>query len=141
MQGAGDDVNGVKITGLNEVIAELKKLPSSVDRAPVLEEVSEIFAARLRAATPPGYSGKLKDSVIYESSDDGAFVGYEQEVETAGNPALDSVIRPKTKGRSVLKWVSSDELGTVLEETFDAYAAEGVLFMEDRLVEQINGST
>lgn len=132
---------GVKVTGLSEVIAELKKLPSSIDRALVLDEAAEIFAARLRAATPKGYSGKLKDSVIYESSDEGAFVGYEQEVETAGNPALDSVIRPRTQGRSVLKWVSEDELGAVLEETFDAYAAEGVLLMEGRLVEQINGGT
>ena len=134
-------MKGVKITGLKEVIAELKKLPSSIDRAAVLEEVAEIFAARLRAATPKGYSGKLRDSVIYESSEDGAFVGYEQEVETAGNPALDSVIRPQTRGRSVIKWVSTDELGTVLEETFDAYAAEGVLFMENKLVEQINVGT
>lgn len=131
----------MKITGLNEVISELKKLPSSIDRAPVLEEVSEIFAARLRAATPSGYSGRLKDSVIYESSKDVAFVGYEQEVETAGNPALDSVIRPRTRGRSVLKWVSEDELEAVLEETFDAYATEGVLFMEEKLAEQINGGT
>ena len=127
----------MKITGLKEVVAELKKLPTSIDRAPVFEEVAEIFAARLRAATPKGYSGKLKDSVIYEATDEEAFVGYEREVETAGNPDLDSVIRPKTKGRSVLKWVSADELGTVLEETFDAYSAEGVLFMEDRLLEQI----
>jgi hypothetical protein len=134
-------VNGLKVTGLNEVIAELKKLPSSIDRALVLDETADIFAARLRAATPSGYSGKLKDSVIYESSEEVASVGYEQEVETAGNPALDSVIRPRTQGRSVLKWVSSDELGTVLEETFDAYASEGVLFMEERLVEQINGGT
>lgn len=134
-------MNGVKITGLNEVISELKKLPSSIDQGQVLGEVSEIFAARLRAATPKGYSGKLKDSVIYESSEEGAFVGYEKEVETAGNPALDSVIRPRTRGRSVIKWVSTDELGTVLEETFDAYAAEGVLFMEERLAEQINVGT
>jgi hypothetical protein len=131
----------MKITGLNEVISELKKLPSSIDRAPVLEEVAEIFAARLRAATPRGYSGKLKDSVIYEASDEESFVGYEREVETAGNPALDSVIRPNTRGRSVLKWVSADELGTVLEETFDAYASEGVLFMEERLLEEINVGT
>jgi len=134
-------VSGVKVTGLNEVIDELRRLPSSIDRAIVLDEAAEIFAARLRAATPIGYSGKLKDSVIYESSEDVASVGYEQEVETAGNPKLDSVIRPRTRGRSVLKWVSSDELGTILEETFDAYASEGVLFMEERLAEQINGGT
>lgn len=131
----------MRITGLNEVISELKRLPSSIDRAPVLEEVAEIFAARLRAATPRGYSGRLKDSVIYEASGEEAFVGYEREVETAGNPALDSVIRPNTRGRSVLKWVSADELSTVLEETFDAYAPEGVLFMEEKLLEQINVGT
>lgn len=134
-------MNGVKVTGLEEVISELKKLPSSIDRAPVLEGVSDIFAARLRAATPKGYSGKLKDSVIYEASDEEAFVGYERDVETAGNPDLDSVIRVATRGRSVIKWVSTDELGTVLEETFDAYAPEGVLFMEERFAEQINGGT
>ena len=134
-------MNGVKVTGLSEVIAEIKKLPSSIDRAIVLDEAAEIFAARLRAATPIGYSGKLKDSVIYESSKDVASVGYEQEVETAGNPKLDSVIRPQTRGRSVLKWVSEKELEAVLEETFDAYASEGVLFMEERLAEQINGGT
>lgn len=131
----------MKITGLDEVIAKLNKIPSSIDRAPVLEEVAEIFAARLRAATPKGYSGRLKDSVIYESSKDAASVGYEKEVETAGNPALDSVIRPRTRGRSVLKWVSEDELEAVLAETFDAYAKEGVLFMEEKLAEQINGGT
>lgn len=134
-------MSGVKITGLSEVVAELKKLPSSIDQGKVFGEVSEIFAARLRAATPNGYSGRLKDSVIYEASNDEALVGYEREVETAGNPELDSVIRPRTRGRSVLKWVPADELGTVLEETFDAYAAEGVTFMEERLAEQINGST
>jgi len=134
-------MSGVKVTGLSKVIDELQKLPSVIDSDPVLREASQIFAARLRAATPKGYSGKLKESVIYKSSDEGAFVGYEREVETAGNPDLDSVTRPRTKGRSVIRWVSADELGTVLEETFDAYAAEGVLFIEERLAEQINGGT
>ncbi len=134
-------MNGVKITGLNEVVGELKKLPSTIRLGDIYTDTAEIFAARLRAATPPGYSGTLKDSVIYEASDDEALVGYEKDVETAGNPQLDSVIRPKTKGRSVLKWVPADELATVLEETFDAYAAEGVTYMEGRLLEQIDGGT
>jgi hypothetical protein len=129
------------IRGVSEVVASLEKLSSSIDRGPAMQEVAEIFAARLRAATPTGYSGRLKDSVIYEASDGEAFVGYEQEVETAGNPDLDSVTRPRTKGRSVIRWVSADELGTVLEETFDAYATEGVLLLEERLAEQINGGT
>jgi hypothetical protein len=79
--------------------------------------------------------------VIYEASEDEALVGYEREVETAGNPDLDSVIRPKTRGRSVLKWVSTDELSTVLEETFDSYSQEAVTFMGDRFAEEINGGS
>jgi len=132
-------MSGVRIKGLNEIIARLERIPSRVDSEVVLEKASEIFAARLRAATPKGYSGGLKDSVIYEADDNAAFVGYEREVETAGNPDLDSVIRPKTRGRSVLKWVSTDELSTVLEETFDAYAPEGVTYLEELLAEEING--
>ncbi len=134
-------MSGVRIKGLNEIIAKLEKLPARVDSESVLGRASEIFAARLRAATPKGYSGNLKDSVIYEADGEEAFVGYEREVETAGNPDLDSVIRPQTRGRSVLKWVSADELGTVLEETFDSYSSEGVLFLQERLVEEIDGGT
>jgi hypothetical protein len=134
-------MSGVKITGLSEVVRELNKLPSAIDLGEIYTDTADIFAARLRAATPPGYSGKLKDSVIYDVSGEEALVGYEREVETAGNTSLDSVIRPTTKGRSVLKWVPADELETVLEETFDAYAAEGVTYMEGRLLEQINGGT
>ena len=134
-------MSGISVAGLNEVIARLEKIPARVDSETVLGKASEIFAARLRAATPKGYSGKLRDSVIYESEGDKAFVGYEREVETAGNPALDSVTRPKTRGRSVLKWVSADELSTVLEETFDAYAPDGVVYIEERLAEQIDGIT
>jgi hypothetical protein len=134
-------VSSVRIKGLNEIIAKLEKIPARVDSESALGDVSEIFAARLRAATPKGYSGKLKDSVIYEADGEEAFVGYEREVETAGNPDLDSVIRPQTRGRSVLKWVSADELSTVLEETFDSYSSEGVLFLQKRLVEKIDGGT
>lgn len=134
-------MSGVRVTGIDDVVRKLQGLSESIDQKQVFGEVAEIFAARLRAATPPGYSGRLKDSVIYEADDEGAEVGYEREVETAGNPELDSVIRPKTRGRSVLKWVSTDELSAVLEETFDAYAPEGVVFMEDKLLEQINGGS
>jgi len=134
-------MSSVRIKGLNEIIAKLEKIPARVDSESALGEASEIFAARLRAATPKGYSGRLKDSVIYEADGEEAFVGYEREVETAGNPDLDSVIRPKTRGRSVLRWASTDELSTVLEETFDAYSPEGVLFLQKRLVEEIDGST
>jgi hypothetical protein len=134
-------MSGAQLIGLSDVIRELKALPKAVENSGVTGEVSEIFASRLRAATPAGYSGKLKDSVIYGESNDGAFAGYEREVETAGNPKLDSVIRPKIKGRSVLVWVTTDELGSVLEETFDSYVSEGVSFMERRLVEEIDGGS
>lgn len=129
----------MKLTGLNDVLAELRKVESSIDREAVLKEVSETFSARLRAATPVGYSGQLRDSVVYEVAEQEAAVGYEEGVETAGNPDLDSVLRLKTRGRSVLRWASTDELSTVLEETFDAYASEGVVYMESALAEQING--
>lgn len=134
-------MNGVRVAGIDDVVRKLQGLPESIDQKEAFREVAEIFAARLRAATPAGYSGRLKDSVIYEAEEDGAEVGYEREVETAGNPELDSVIRPKTRGRSVLKWVSTDELSAVLEETFDAYSPEGVLFMEEKLLEQIHGGS
>jgi hypothetical protein len=134
-------VNGIQVTGLVEVVQKLEQIQGLIDRKTVLDDAAEIFAARLRAATPKGYSGRLRDSVIYEVTDGEALIGYEQDVETAGNPKLDSVLRPKTRGRSVLKWVSADELGTVLEETFDAYAPEGVVYIEERLAEQIDGIT
>lgn len=131
----------VKLIGLEDVVRAISRIPTVIDRETVYDEVSQTFAARLRAATPTGYSGKLRDSVIYEVSEATAEVGYEQEVETAGNPDLDSVVRPQTRGRSVLRWVSVDELSAVLEETFDAYAPEGVTVMSDRFLEQIDGGT
>lgn len=131
----------VSIVGMGDVIREMEALPSALDRQSVYEGVAEKFAPRLRAATPAGYSGRLRDSVIHAVSDDEASVGYERDVETAGNPALDSVIRPSTRGRSVLRWVAVDELASILEETFDAFSAEAVTSMADGLAEQINGGT
>lgn len=106
----------------------------------MFDEVSQQFSARLRAATPLGYSGKLRDSVVWESDDEEAVVGYEEGVEKAGNPKLDSVIRPTTSGRSVLRWTPVDELEGVMEETFDAYSSTAVSVMETRFSEQIDGS-
>jgi len=129
----------VRMTGLDDVLRELRKVESSIDLASVYEEASQTFSARLRAATPLGYSGRLRDSVVYEVGESGALVGYEEGVETSGNPDLDSVTRPRTQGRSVLKWTSTDELASVLGETFDSYAPEGVVFMESKIAERING--
>lgn len=130
---------GVSIEGIDEITEKLRAIPTSIDRRTIFEEVAQKFSARLRAATPVGYSKKLRDSVIYQVSDDSAEVGYESGVETAGNPDLDSVTRPRTRGRSVLrKWVQADELESVLAETFDAYAAEAVTHLEEAFADGIS---
>ncbi len=131
----------MKLEGLEDVIEAMRRLPTSLDRQTVFDDVSQQFSARLRAATPLGYSGRLRDSVVFESDDEQAVVGYEEGVEKAGNPKLDSVTRPNTSGRSVLRWTPADELEGVMEETFAAYSPDGVSLMESRLAEQINGGS
>lgn len=123
----------VELKGVDEVIDAIRSLPTSFDTKTVFSAASERFADRLRAATPPGYSGRLAKSVLWQADEDEGLVGYEEGVEKAGNPALDSVIRPRTRGRSVLKWVAVDELNSILEETFTAYAPEAVTYMEQEL--------
>jgi hypothetical protein len=133
-------VISVEVQGLEEVIDAIRKIPTSIDRKAVFEDVAQQFSARLRAATPKGYSGRLKDSVIYDASDEQAEVGYEQGVETSGDSSLDSVLRPKKRGKSVLarNWVRPSELEAILAETFEAYAADGLSVMESRFVEELN---
>lgn len=128
----------VELDGLDDVLESIRRIPTSMDTRVVFEEVSQIFADRLRAATPPGYSGRLGKSVLWEADEDGGLVGFDEGVETAGNPRLDSVLRPTTRGRSVLKWVSADELETLTEEAFDAFAKDGVLYMERALADGIS---
>lgn len=129
----------VSLEGVEEIAEKLRNLPTSIDRRTVFEKAASQFSARLRAATPVGYSQKLRDSVIYQVSDESAEVGYEEGVETAGNPDLDSVLRPRRRGKSVLrKWVQPDELESVLEETFDAYAPEAVAMIEEGLADGIS---
>ena len=129
----------ISTDGLDDVIDALRSLPTSIDREPVFADVSQRFAARLRAATPKGYSGKLRDSVVYSADSDSGVVGYEPGVETAGDSSLDSVTRLKTKGRTVLKrWVKPEELESVLTEAFDAYASEAVSVMSERFSEGIS---
>lgn len=125
----------VELQGLEEVIEELRKIPTSIDRRSAFDRVGKDFSARLRAATPPGYSRKLMDSVLYEADDEGAEVGYDQGVEVAGNSRLDSVRRPSTRGGSVLarRWVRPSELEGVLAETFQAYEATGISVMQEAL--------
>jgi hypothetical protein len=123
----------VELKGVEEVLAAIRRIPTSIDTKSVFSDVSEKFADRLRAATPPGYSGRLEKSVLWQADEEEGLVGYEEGVEGAGNPSLDSVIRPNTRGRSVLRWVAVDELETILEETFTAYAPEAVTYMESEL--------
>lgn len=129
----------VEIKGLEEVLDSIRRIPTSFDAKPVFEEVSQTFADRLRAATPPGYSGRLGQSVLWEATEEEGLVGYEEGVETAGNPSLDSVTRANTRGRSVLRWVPEEELESILEETFSAYAPEAVTHMESSFARQLDG--
>jgi hypothetical protein len=129
-------VISISLVGLQETLAAVQRLPTSIERAPAFEEAAQTFSARLRAATPPGYSGKLRDSVIYEAGDEESLVGYEEGVETAGNPKLDSVREVRTRGGSVIsrkKWVQSSDLESVLQETFDSFSDEAVEVLEKRL--------
>ncbi len=134
-------MSGIVVSGLTEVMAKLRKVTSVIDREVVTTSVAEKFVARLRAATPVGYSGRLRESVLYEASEDLAVVGYDEGVETAGNSELDSVLRPGKRGKSVLKWSPVDELTSVMEDTFDGFASEAVTFMETSLAGQIDGIT
>lgn len=129
----------VELQGLDDVVEAIRSLPTSIDRRSVFEGVSQQFSSRLRAATPKGYSGKLKDSVIYSVDDEQAEVGYEVGVETSGKSSLDSARRPRRSGPSVLAryWVKPAELEAVLQETFEAYSADGVALMESRLSEEV----
>ena len=129
----------VELEGLQETIDAIRSIPTSIDRRTVFEDVADTFASRLRAATPLGYSGKLKDSVIYQATDESSEVGYESGVETAGRTALDGIKRPVTKGRSVLRaWVKAPDLESVMEETFSAFADEAVTMMEESFADGIS---
>ena len=129
----------IELEGLRETVESIRKIPTSIDRRTIFEDVASTFADRLRAATPPGYSGKLKDSVIYQATDESAEVGYETGVETAGNTVLDGIKRPATRGRSVLRaWVKPADLESVLEETFNAYSAEAVTMLEEAFSDGIS---
>lgn len=131
----------VSLEGVADVVAAIRALPTSISTEPALEEIGQTFSARLRAATPKGYSGKLKDSVLYEVSSGGGevVVGYESGVETAGNDRLDSVRKARTRGRSVLRtWVKAEELESVLSDTFDAYIPEAMSVLERSLPDVVS---
>lgn len=120
-----------EVLGVDEVIDSIRDIPTNLDAIPALTEAAEHFSSKVRDATPPGYSQKLPDSVMYEVSGDEAVVGYEEGVETAGNPRLDSVTRPRTRGKSVLRrWATVDDLATILEQSLDKHGDEVVSILE-----------
>lgn len=111
-----------KLVGLDEVAEKVRMLPSTIGFESAFDEAGRRMEAILRDRTPAGYNQKLGSSVLYEATKSGFAVGYESGVETAGNASLDSTTRPRTRGRSVLsrrRWVSRDELQSVLEESVD----------------------
>jgi hypothetical protein len=117
----------MNLIGLPAVIASLRDVGETLDTDSVLDRVASGFAARLSAATPVGFSGRLKSSVVYDP--ESFEVGYSEGVERLGNPELDSVTRPRTRGRSVV-WVKPEELKTIMDETVDAYKPEVISIFE-----------
>jgi len=134
-------MKSIVLEGLDDVVSSVRAFPASVDTSSAFEEIGQEFSARLRAATPKGFSGRLKDSVMYELAAEGdeVVVGYEEGVQTAGDEKLDSVRRPRTKGSSVLRrWIQAEDLESVLEETLDAYADEAVSVLERSLPDVVS---
>lgn len=127
----------VELIGLRETVDAIRALPTVLDRKKAFTEAADQFKARLTDATPIGYSGKLKKSVLAQADDEEARVGYEEGVETSGNPKLDSVTRPRTRGRSVL-WVPSGDLEELLAQELEDFEATAVSVLEASFAEQIN---
>jgi hypothetical protein len=122
----------IEIRGLDETIAALQGLPASLGVATAFDEAGQFLSAIVRDATPAGYTGRLPDSVVYESSESGLTVGYEQGVATAGEDKWDSVVRPRTRGRSVIRrrWVRRDELPVILAEAVEGRSQEALEIIE-----------
>jgi hypothetical protein len=134
----------VSVAGLDETIAAVQRLPATMGLAAAFESAGQRMSAIVREATPPGYNRRLEDSVIYEADETGLRVGYESGVESAGNPDLDSVTRPRTAGRSVLanrrrrQWSKPEELASVLEESYEAHADEILSIIERSVADGIS---
>lgn len=118
----------VKLSGIKELSAAVLAMPSPARMSNGFRQLATTFSDRLRAATPPGKSGRLGQSVIWSADASGGFSGYESGVETAGVP--------EAKGRSVFlrrggkAWVSPGTLETITDEVFSAFAREGASILE-----------
>lgn len=125
------------VEGVEDAVSAIGAVPASLARESVFGEVAQTFSFRLRAATPVGYSRRLRDSVIYTSDESGAEVGYESGVETSGDPELDGIIQINANSRSVLNrkrqvWTPAEELGSILEETFTGFTSDAMSVMQAR---------
>jgi hypothetical protein len=124
----------IEISGLDEAKSVLLRMTDGSVTANAITSATDEFKRVIAEATPEGYSRRLPRSVASQVDGDLALVGYEPGVEVAGNPDLDSVVRPQTRGESVLrprrwtpngrrnsvrrdrrKWVSVNELESVLQ--------------------------
>jgi len=134
-----DDLIGIRVEGLDEVVAAFSGVPKRLDPVAILTRVATQFENRLRAVTPLGWSGKLPASVISEVAGDTVRTGYEAGVETAGTKP-----RPRrAKGQhhqSVLhrtKWVRPAKLIGIFAEAFDAFSAEASSTIETELAAEV----
>jgi len=130
----------VVIRGLEDVLEAFRDLPSVLERSDAVADVARRFRAQMTAVTPAGYSGRLGRSVLAEFDQNEARVGYEEGVETAGNPRLDSVMRGRTSGRSVL-WVSPADLGELLSQEFEDFEGEAMSVLENSYAGVIDGGS
>lgn len=108
----------ISLRGLDEVVEKIKAIPTALGRDTVFDGATKEFTVLLASKTPPGYSGRLGRSVLSASVDGGSVVGFDEGVETAGDSALDGRRKSRKRRR---RWVSVDELETVLMASADEY--------------------
>lgn len=103
----------VRLEGLKDVIEAIRAIPTAIGRETLFQGSVEGLTAVLAEKTPPGWNRSLGKSAMSES----VLVGYSAGVETAGNKSLDG--KPV---RGKRRWVSVDELETVLLGAVNEYA-------------------
>lgn len=108
----------VRLDGLDKAIEEIRSVPDSIGIEAGMRAASEEFASVLAGATPPGWSGTLPEYVLA----DNLLAGYDSLVETSGNPALNT--SGARLSRRLRRWVSVEELDTVLQDTVSRYTAD-----------------
>lgn len=103
----------VRLQGLKEAIEAIQAVPTAIGRETLFQDAVEGLTAVLAEKTPPGWSQNLRKSAMSDS----VLVGYSAGVERPGNEKLDG--KPR---RGKKRWVTVDELETVLLESASEYA-------------------